>query len=425
MHEAKVPGVGFLKATKARNAEAAIGQSEGLVTVLRLTQTDLKPAEEALKIARQFFEAHHYSKAFQAAKKAETLAIALDGRFSGYKQAARALQSRLVSMKRLGLPTESLETTLRDSEEKVMAGIWENGFLVPNYVEARAMVERAEHDGSALQEKAQHASNAIFMAELATEALIDIQGPVDPTAFSKGVASDLEMAIHDATKELAMGNPDGAAKIAGEIERKATRLRTMYFESFNTLNGMEGQLADLRGEGILTERIEGQVKIAKDILGKGLIESASAMASQLAADAKTLGIVYHKVTTGLADAELLYSRLEREGFHSYEADASIRDARKAIREGTYARAIEHLGRAHRAFVQRTNARKALAKSIEETRARVKLLQGVGLSFLPDIQEVLGRAEREFTSGNFSGSSEDLRIATVLLDKVTETPLAKK
>jgi hypothetical protein len=34
--------------------------------------------------------------------------------------------------------------------------------------------------------------------------------------------------------------------------------------------------------------------------------------------------------------------------------------------------------------------------------------------LPDVQEVLGRAEREFRQGNYSGSSEDLQIATVLL-----------
>ena len=38
--------------------------------------------------------------------------------------------------------------------------------------------------------------------------------------------------------------------------------------------------------------------------------------------------------------------------------------------------------------------------------------------LPDVREVLGRAEREFRQGNYSGSSEDLRIATVLL---TQTP----
>jgi len=85
------------------------------------------------------------------------------------------------------------------------------------------------------------------------------------------------------------------------------------------------------------------------------------------------------------------------------------------------RAIEHLNRTQQAFARRSNAREALAQAIEETRTRVKLLGGSGLPLLPDIQEVLGRAEREFRHGNYSGSSEDLRIATVLMDQATKAP----
>jgi len=36
-----------------------------------------------------------------------------------------------------------------------------------------------------------------------------------------------------------------------------------------------------------------------------------------------------------------------------------------------------------------------------------------------------RAEREFQKGNFTASSEDLRIATVLLDQVTRAPTSTK
>jgi len=140
---------------------------------------------------------------------------------------------------------------------------------------------------------------------------------------------------------------------------------------------------------------------------------------------KSLGDMYRKATTGLADAEVLYSRLQREGFQSYDADVALRDARRAVREGNYARAKEHLERALQAFLRRTNAKQALAKAILEMRTRIKLLQGSGLSFLPDIQDVLGRAEREFAGGNYAGSSEDLRLATVLLDQATRAPAPKK
>src|SRR5207249_1135638 len=107
-----------------------------------------------------------------------------------------------------------------------------------------------------------------------------------------------------------------------------------------------------------------------------------------------IGNAYRKATTGIADAEVLYARLQREGFHSYEADVALRDTRRSIREGNYARAIEYLEQALHAFARRTNAREALGRAIEETRKRVQFLRGSGLTVLPDIQEVLTRAEHE-------------------------------
>ncbi|MFA5897326.1 MAG: hypothetical protein WC985_10585, partial [Thermoplasmata archaeon] len=128
--------------------------------------------------------------------------------------------------------------------------------------------------------------------------------------------------------------------------------------------------------------------------------------------------------TGLADAEILYSRMVREGFHSYEAEAAIKEARRAVREGSYARALEQLDRAHAAFARRRNARETLVKALEETRKRVEILSNAEFPFLPDVQEVLGRAEREFRQGNYSGSSEDLQIATVLLTQTSKAPPRK-
>lgn len=425
MYEEKGPGVGFLKTTKARHAEEAIGHSEGLVTVLRLTQADLKPAEDALTIARQFFDAHQYAKAVHAAKRAESIAITLDDRFSGYQKSVKSVQSRIDSMKRFGLATEALEGVLGRAEEKVLSGIWENGAFVPNYLEARALLDHAEEDGRKFQENAEIASNRIFMAELAIEALANLTDGKEGNESTRNAASALEESLHDATRELALGNGEGAAEIAKDLETKATRIRTLYGEATKALDETEAHLTELRGEGVLTQSLEGQMKMARDMIERGMIEPAAAMATRLQADAKTVGETYGKATTTLGDAQILYARLQREGFHSYEADAALRDARRAIREGSYARGVENLERALQAFARRTNARAALAKSIEDTRTRVRLLEGSGLAFMPDIQEVLGRAEREFHGGNFSGSSEDLRIATVLLDEVTRAPNARK
>ncbi len=425
MNEPKNANIDLLNESKARTAEEAIGHSQSLVTVLRLTEADLKPVEDALAAAKQLFDAHQYSKALNAAKKAESLAITLDERFNEYEKAATALRSRIAAMQRLGLRTEPLESIPRLAEDRVLAGIWDNGAFVPNYLEARVFLERAEQEGRVTQERAERASSRIFMAEVAIESLTDMKGPADPAAFAMGAAAGLEQALQDATKELAVGNSEGARLIAKDIEVKAVRRKTRCIEATKSLDGTEAHLTELRGEGVLTQSFEGQIKMARDMLGKGLIEPAAAMAARLQGEAKAFGEQFRKATTGLSDAEILYTRLQREGFHSYDAELAIRDARRTVREGNYARTIDHLGRALRAFAQRTNARAALGKAIEGTRRRVQLLQGTGLSFLPDIQEVLGRAEREFQQGNLSGSSEDLRLATVLLEQVTTASSGKK
>ena len=424
MDNARATSVGILRASKVRNAEEAIGQSEGLLTVLRLTQADIKPAEDALQVAKRFFDSNQFSKAFHAAKKAESLANTLDERFGGYQKAAKALQSRIDSMRRLGLRTEELETLLGRAEKKVLSGIWDSGAFVPNYLEARVLVERAEQEGRAFQERAEKASNSIFLAELAIESLGEMKGPADPERFAEGAASELEESLHEATRQLALGDAEGATKVASEIDAKATLLKNLYLDTTKSFDATEAQMSYLRGEGVLTNGLEADIKIARDMVEKGRIEAASAMATRLRKEVDVIGNAYRKATTGIADAEVLYARLQREGFHSYEADVALRDTRRSIREGNYARAIEYLEQALHAFARRTNAREALGRAIEETRKRVQFLRGSGLTFLPDIQEVLTRAEHEFRQGNFVGSSEDLRIATVLLDQVTRAPDGK-
>src|SRR5439155_789053 len=149
------------------------------------------------------------------------------------------------------------------------------------------------------------------------------KGPADPELFADGATSELEQSLHEATRQLALGDAEGATKVATEIDAKATLLKKLYLDTTKSFDATEAQMSYLRGEGVLT-----------------------------------------------------------------------------------------------------NALEALGRAIEEARKRAQFLRGSGLTFLPDIQEVLTRAELEFHQGNFVGSSEDLRIATVLLDQVTRAPNGK-
>lgn len=409
---------GFLKAGKARHAQETIGHTEGLVTVLRLSQADLKPAEEALRIAKDLFETHDYSKAISQARRAEAIAIALDERFNNYTKAWQALQIRVQELKRLGLHTGNLEAVVGAAEEKVIGGIWESGILIPNYLEGKAMLERAASEGRDLLVRANQASNKIFLAELAIEALAELQ-----SGHGSAVAETLERAIEEATRELALGNVDSATRIAADLEGRAEKIRSDLIGAKKILDTTETSLRELRGEGIVTERIEKQIAYAREMLAKGLIEPASAMSRRLVEEAASLGEDHAKASTSLADAELLYLRLQREAFQSYEADAALRDARRALRQSNYAGVKEFVDRAQEAFARRRNAREALAKAISDTRKRIAILSDRQVPLLSDIQEVLGRAEREFSEGNFSGSSEDLQLATVLLSQATHPGLA--
>ncbi len=417
--------VGILRSFRARHAEEAIQHSEGLVAVLKLSLADLKAAEDALVVAKSLYQGQQFSKALSAARKAEALAINLDERFNAYQKAVTTLRIRIHDLQRLGLHTEELEAALGHAEETLVRGAQEGGAFVPNYLEARAMLEQAAETGRRLLMEANAASNRIFLAELAIEALADLKGPSNPRAFALGVTTDLERSLEHATRELALGNLDAANRIATDVEGRAEKLRGDAVETLKIVRGTEDRVAELRRRGVVTERVETQLAFVRNMLDKGIVPPALEMSRRLAEEAVALGKAHDEAATGLADAETIYAKLVGEGFHSYQADAAIKDARRAVREGSYARALEHLDKAHAAFVRRRNAREALAKALEETRKRISALQESQVPLLPDGREVLTRAEREFRDGNYSGSSEDLQIATVLLGKGTraESPRA--
>src|SRR5207247_6239009 len=167
----------------------------------------------------------------QGAKRAWWLGVGRDERFTGYEKSWQDWQLQIESMKKLGLDTDALEKVAGVAEEKVVAGTWENGAFVPNYMEGRGLLDKATKEGRAFQEKAQVASNQIFVAELAIESVANLRvGGGEPAseAFAHGAVSSLETALHDATKELAHGNAAGAATIARAHEEKARSLKTHF-----------------------------------------------------------------------------------------------------------------------------------------------------------------------------------------------------
>src|SRR2546430_17027106 len=104
-------------------------------------------------------------------------------------------------MRRLGLRTEELETLLGRAEKKVLSGIWDSGAFVPNYLEARALVEPAEQEGRAFQDRAENASNSIFLAAPGVESPGEMKVPAKPVPLAVSPTADLDRSLHEPTRQ--------------------------------------------------------------------------------------------------------------------------------------------------------------------------------------------------------------------------------
>ena len=412
-------GFGFLRAAKARQAEDAIARAESLLAVLHLETVDLRGPDALLLGAKKAYAAQDYARATDAAHVAEKIAVRIEDDFRGYEKALAALTERIDEARRLGLTTDAMEDALRRAEERVASGVWHDPLQIPDYVTSCSILNEAEADGKGLVEKAAAASNAVFMAELAIEGLASVPGPKDRDTFETGAASALESALEGATRRLAMRKYDDAARVAKDIEARATRLRGEFGEATDILAATSAVLADLRTKGVDTGRLTSQLALSRDALHRGVIEPAAGMARRLADDTRKLAGAYQRAASWIANATNRYSALVREGHLSVAADRSILDARRAMRDGDYLGAVARLEEAEAAILRAEAERGVLARSLQERRQSFTVPATTPLR--EEAQEILGRAEAAFRSGDYSSANEDLVLATLLLG--TATPRA--
>ncbi len=413
-------GFGFLRASKAHRAGDAIARAESIITVLQLEEIDLTAPEALVQGARKALESRNFTNALAAARAAERIALKLEGQHSAYAKAVAALRARMEEIERFGIPVDAMVATLERTEARIKVGVWEDGIEIPDYESARVIAEEAEREGKDLVEKAAMASNAVFMAELAIEALVTVPGPKDRDVFEKGGADALESALEGATRRLALRDYDQAGRVARDIEARANRLRAEFIEATEALAATSAILGDLRGKGVATGRLGSQLAITRDVLHRGVIDPAAGMARRIFEDARSLEEGHTKVTAGIAGATNRYSALVREGHLSATADRAILDARRASRDGRYPEAQKHVEDAEAAISRAESEREALAKSLKDHRHRVTVPEHA-THFLPEAKEILGRAEKAFNEGDYSGSSEDLVLATLLMGSVAPKP----
>jgi hypothetical protein len=403
---------------RAQNVDRVIRMTEQLVSALDRSQADLAPARDALKVAKSLYTDHDYSEAVAQAKRAETLATSLNERFDAYVSAWKALQASRDELERLGFPTEDLERVVGAAEEVMMHRVDEDNTTVPDYVGATRLLEGAMQQVRETVDHARLASREILLASVAVEALSEFQADRTPS----WLALRLEELVEQSTRELALGNVVAAQRLASEAKRRADEARAGDVRAKERLEQAAYTLEELSAAGPAVERLEEQLESTRTAFAKTILDATT---TEVVVDRVSTEVAFfadhYSQACGLLDhAERVYAELQREGFFSYEVDAALVEARRVLGIGDWAGVTRNVRRATECFVRRRKEREALAESLADIHERVKLLEDVRLPLLPDIQDLLARASEEFQGGRFSGASEDLFLANVLMRHATRS-----
>ncbi len=402
----------------ARSVSELIGHTELIVTCFGRTRANLGPAQEALTAAKALFAAQAYPDAAAKAEHAAALAVRLNDRFNRYMAAWKSLQSCMDELRSIGFPTQALEAALSAADKEVAHQVAEDDTLVPNYLGATDMLERATDAMRVLLGHARAASRGVLLASLAVEALA-----TSPAArTTNGLVPRLERMIELATRELALGHVSAASKLASHARARADAALAGASEVWEVLDMANAILDGLETTGEAVRGLKEKIAATREALGAGSLDWTMAMeaAGRLSDEVASFTKLHPKAWRIIRRAEAVYARLREEGFRSKEVDAAFVEAQRALDRGDWAGVREKVGDVSQSFVRLRADQGTLTRSITELDARVTLLKDCRLTLMPKVEEALGRAKVEVRTCQLSGAGEDLMLATALMLEATRS-----
>ena len=354
---------------------------------MKLSKADLSSSVRLIAQAREALGRKEYDAAQALAARAEALAASLEGRYRAAQKALNTLLGMSKKARELGLNSSEFDSAVAEARRVAKAGTVEDRVTIPNYLQARGLLEAAAERGAERLKRAEAVANDIFTAELALEALKDANGHSDHAEFERLVLTGGRALLEAAKRAIAtwdLESAEAAARRAGEGAKKTL---AAYQDAVAALADVEKAVAALRAGGLPAAGTE------------RLLEQ---------------GQIFLRATKTVAEAETNVAALARAGFSPEEAQRAVVDARRALSEGRYDRAEEHAADARAALGKRQEVRERLARLIDETKRRVEELRAIGTDYANDVEEMVLRAEREFENGDYVNSSEDLKIASLLM-----------
>ncbi len=404
-----------LRFRKKDGAAAAIESAAAVLEVLRLTKVDLTVAEELLAKAREAAK-DGSSDAVTLANRAEALATRLEERHRGAKKALNDALAMVKKAKEMGLDPAELELAIEQARRIVREGTVEDGVAIPNYLQARATLDIAMNAHREAIDEGTAVGNEVFTAEVALDALKDANGSLDHDAFDRNVMKGIRALVENAKLLAGKHRLKEAKAVALAAQKDAARALEDYKAAIAALRAAEAVLGDLRAEGAIAVGPGRKLAEGQALLREARLAEARAVLEEVTGEVGRLGEVYRRTTESVTKMEDGISAMLKSGGVPEEAQHAVQTARRALEEGRYGRAEELLQEARKAMSRRMAVRERLQRSIQETKEQVGALRASGSDFANDVEEMVLRAEKEFENGDLTSSSEDLKIATLLMGK---------
>lgn len=390
--------------------------------VLKLSRADVSAAETLLAHARQLAQSGDHTASAQVARRAAALASTLEDRYLAMRRARQSAAAALLRMREFGLPAPQLEAAIAEARNRAAGTAVENGVAVPNYLEARQVLERATATARGTIDHLEAAGAAIFAAQVAIDALREAEGDIDDRLFYEMLVRPAEAAFERATETLAMFRASDAIATAKAAEAMAQRSQADCAEARSARAAAERLLAEMRSEGAIALAADQLFEEGVGLLAKCKIHEAKETLIRSLREAARVADEFRRARSAISEtrAKILPGEIGEEAVHA------LRDADRALREGGYQRALELVNESTAAMARRASIREGLRGELREMRAKVEQLKAAKAGYARDIEEVLVRAEQEFTLGHFGTCSEDLRVANLLISpRALEAPAAPR
>jgi tetratricopeptide (TPR) repeat protein len=399
---------------RRRKARKAVEDAAAVTTLLGLSGADLSAARGLVEAAEERLGQRAYREAEGLAARARALAEDLEEAYGAYRSAADELRHVVEAMAQIAADTSDAEYALVRSGKLAAENVEGDGVWMPNYGAAAEVARDGLDAARDRLGRYREASNAVFTAQLALEALEELASAVPLAALEARVQAETETLYEGAVRNLMAADTDSAVHLAREVEERANRTRMAAEDARRRLERTEALLDRLRGKGIAVVDLDLQVGEAKALLETGRFLEADRRLARTHREGRKLGEGFGNAQQSLREAEDAVAKLLASGLTSFEASHLLEEARRAFLSGAYPVAIGRARECLGACRRRMEVQKEIAQGIERLHRRVRSLRRRGASLADDVEEMLLKAEREFAMGDYRTSREDLDIAWALL-----------